>query len=660
MHKRIVIFVACALFSLLAMLAVMITDINDRDFPKSIGAENSLGLDFSESGLSIDEGFDILTKFDERWNIGLVKEAPDLSSNNDKKVFITLNNDDSPNKFTWFNGDDEGEIYGKDRLENFYPDGSYLVTGETKYLDDLKQKLKSSGVKVHSEKDSIFDSLKFVVYERGFAAAVLASLALIVTLALFWLSIKAHSRALRVLGGSPTTRIQIQDLLGFIGALLASAVIVTLGAAVYVGIFHGWVYIGTYLRILISLEIAVLAVSLIASLIMSTFAWPSATVIATRQPAVKSLRSAAIIIQSITFILVVAAAGPAWSTFKHSSDRAAEMEQWKQLSNQVSIEFATDIDEMEDVEPQIGKLIKDADSHDKSALSYTFLEEMDQGDDYGKYSAVSFVNMKWLELMIKDKQKSKSFFESVSHQNIPDDIIDLIQTNTELWERGGGDSKKTYDELQFYQPVDGFQMPVSQGGNGEQLYFSDDTLLVIVPSIYDVFNDSNLTSLISLKNIIFDGVDSTQELLEQHDLDASELHKQGIRGELNIVYVAEEGMLQAQYLSYIAWLQNISLITLIIAFSVAVAISALIASRLHAKHDFPLRLAGHSWISIIQVRVTREILVGLVLAGVVYLLQNPEDIEPILVVIVYGLFIEPIFHTFAVRWCFKKVIKRQF
>jgi len=658
MYKRIIMAAALVLFSLLTMLAVVITDLYDRDYPQSINVENRLSLDFSKSNLSIDEEFETLIKLDARWGIGLVKIAPDLASENNK-IFATLNKEDLPNKFSWFNGNDKGKVVGKDRLANSYPDGSYLVTGETEYLDDLEQELKTVGVEVYRNEASIFDSLKFVVYERGFAAAILASFALIVTLSLFWLSIKAQSRALRVLGGCPTIRIQIQDLLGLGSLLLIAASVVTLGAVGYVGVFHGWIYVGTFLKVLVSLEVAAIVVSLFASLIISAFSWPSATIIATRQPAVKSLRSAAIVIQSITFVLVVAAAGPAWSTYKHSSDKATEMEQWKQLSNQVSIEFATDIDEMEDIEWQIGELVKDAELHDQAALSYTFTKEVGHGDDYGEYSAFSFVNNQWLDLMTMDATESESLFELVSYSDIPDDLVELVRINAKMWERKGN-SDKILNKFKFLQPVDGFQMPVSLGGSGEELYFSDDTLLVLVPSIYDTFNDSNLTSLVSIKNIVFNGVAPTQQLMEQHNLDVKALRNQGIGGELNIVYIAEEGMLQAQYISYIAWLQNLSLITLIIAFSIAVAINALIIARLHAKRDFPLRVAGKSWFSIIQVRVAREFLVGLGFVGVVYLLQRPEEIGPILVIMTYGLLIVPMSHLLAIRWCFNGVNSRQF
>lgn len=39
MYKRIIVAVAGALFALLALLAAIITDLYDRDFPQAIGAE---------------------------------------------------------------------------------------------------------------------------------------------------------------------------------------------------------------------------------------------------------------------------------------------------------------------------------------------------------------------------------------------------------------------------------------------------------------------------------------------------------------------------------------------------------------------------------------------------------------------------------------------
>lgn len=656
MYKRIIVAIAGALFTLLALLAVIITDLHDQNFPLAIGAENKLTLDFSESDFSINEAFKELEELDVRWNLGLVKIAPDLASDEDRQVFVSLNDRNFTDEFAWFNSNNTGKVVGKDRLANSYPDGNYLVTGTNNHLKEFVDTLTSGGVQVTQKDASIFMSLGFVVWERGFATAVIAAFALIVTLALFWLSLKARGRALRVLNGSPTIRIQMQDLTGFGVLLLISAVSVALVAAIYVGVFHGWMYISTFLKALISLQVIVIIMSLLAALIMSATAWPSATMLATKQPAVKSLRSAAIIVQVLTFLLVVTSAGPAWSAYKHSSATAAEMAQWKQLADQVAIEFATDLDEMDRMESKIGKLVKDTVSQDMVSLSYTLTREMEGVGDFGKYSAVSFVNQSWINMVTTDAPNPA--ISIVPDNSIPEDIIQMIKENFEIWSRDDF-SKDLFSQFQFLHPVDEFRIPLALGGGGEKLHFTDDVLLILVPSIYEAYDDSSLTSMISGKNVIFTNASATQQLLEEHGLGIEELRNQGFKGELNVVYIAENGILQAQFAAYIAWLQNLSLVALVIAFTVASAISALITALLQAKRDFPLRLAGRSWSRILQVRVTRELLVGIGLVAVVIVFQRHDAIGAVLVAAAYGVLVLPLSHLFVTRWCFNSVSKRK-
>lgn len=656
MYKRIIVAVSVALFTLLALLAAIITDLNDREFPQAIGSESRLNISFNESEFSITEAFSKLEELDTRLNLGLVKIAPDLAGDGDSKIFATLNDGALPDEFTWFRGDDTGKVVGKDRLAFSYPDGLYLVTGNTARLNEFEDALKDAGVEISRRDASIWDSLVFVVKERGFTTVILASLALISSLALFWLSVRARGRALRVLGGSPTMRIQMQDLTEFGLALLVSAGTVAVVTTSYVGVFHGWMYVSTFLKVLISLLVVVIVISILVALIMSASAWPSATMLATRQPAVKSFRSVAIVIQALTFVLVVTSASPAWSAYKHSTAKETEMTQWKRLADQVSIVFATEIDEMDRMESMIGEMVKDAESMKVVALSYTFTKEMWPSVDFGEYSTVSFVNQRWLDLVTMGAKQP--VVTPVSHHNNSGDLVYKIEETVDILSREEH-SAELLEQFQFLQPVEESRIPAAQGGGGERLHFEDDVLLVVVPSLYDTFNDSTLTSMISSRNVVFTGVTATQQLLERHSLDVQTLRDQGFKGELKVVYIAEEGILQAQFAAYLVWLQSLSLIALVVAFSVATAISALIAATLQVKRDFPLRLAGRSWMRILQSRVTKELLVGIILVIIIVMLQRPNAIGIVLVTAAYGLLIVPLSHLFAVRWCFNGVSKRR-
>ncbi|WP_258523278.1 hypothetical protein [Rossellomorea marisflavi] len=656
LYKRVLIAVAGALFLLLSLLAVIVTDLYDRDFPQALQVKSRLNLNFNDSSISVSNGLSELKTLDDEYRLDLVKLAPDLSGDGDGQIYAKLNDGTLPSRVNWFSGGLAGKVVGSERLASSYPDGYYLITGTAPDIDGFERTLEEAGVKVNRRDASIFDSLGIVVRERGFAAAVIASFALIATLALFWLSLRARGRALRVLAGCPTHRIHVQDLSGFGGALLVSAGTVAVLSTGYVGFFHGWVYVWTFLKALLTLQVTVISLSLLSALIMSASSWPSAGILATRQPAVKSLRSAASVLQALTFLLVVAAAGPAWTAYKQSASMAEEMAQWKQLSDQASIVFATDMSEMDQVEPAIGELVKEAESQGTLGFSYTYTKEMAPPVHFGEYSAIAFVNQKWIDLVTKDRKDS--VLTDIPVEDVPDSMRTFVDEESELLGREML-NKENLTEFRFLEPTEGFRMPVGQGGGGDRLLFGDDFLIVVLPSVYGFYNDSSLTSMISSSNLMFTGVTATQKLLENHQLDATSLRDKGIQGELKVVYYAEEGILLAQFAAYVVWLLNLALVALIVAFTLAAAISALISALMKAKRDLPIRLAGESLVKIVKTRVIKEVMVGIFLVALVLVIQKPEAIGAVVVASLYGVLAVPLCHLFATRWCFNKIIKRQ-
>lgn len=656
MYRRVVTVVAGALFALLALVAAIVTDLHDRDFPQAIGTQSRLGLDFGESGLNDRAAFDMLARSDAEWKLGLVRIAPDLAGSGDERVFVAFDEGRLPATFPWFSGTGVGRVVGEERLANSSADGSYLVTGDVARLGDLESRLTGEGVRVTHTDASVTGSLTFAMREGGFGAAVLAAFAMIAALALFWLSMKARSRALRVLGGSPTLRIQAQDLGGFAGALVLSAAVVTVLATAWVGFAHGRLYVGVFVRSLAGLELGVIAVSLLVALAMSASAWPSATMLATRQPAVKSLRKAAVVIQAVTFLLVVGAAAPAWSAYRNSSATAAEMAQWKNLADQVAVEFGMSDEEMTALEPRIGDLVKDAESSGTAAFSYAFTEETWVGD-LGSYSAVAFVNQRWLDLM--SAGAAPGGLTPVPFDQVKPMVTREFGETFTLLSRNKGPGAEILAGFDYRQPADGFRMPVGVGGGGGSLMFLDDVLLAVVPSVQQTFNDQDLTSMVSTRNVLFTGVAKTQALLDRNGLAAGALSERGLKGELGVVYVAEEGILRAQFMAYMVWLMNLALGALVVAFATAAAISALITALLHARRDFPLRLSGRSWARILQSRVSRELLAGAALVALVAVFQRPDAIGALLAAALFGVIVVPLSHLVAANWCFTGVSRRR-
>lgn len=655
MYQRVVAVVAVGLFSLLGLVAGIVTDVHDRDFPLAVSADSRLGLGFGDSQLTDREAFARLAELDADGGLGLVKLAPELGDGGDGRLLVAVGASSLPASFQDFSGARTTSVVGPERLANSSPDGSYLVTGDRDGLPRLEAQLRSDGVRVTRTDASVSDSLRFTLGEGGFRSAVLAAAALAAALALFWLAMRSRSRALRVLAGSPTPRIQAQDIGGLAAVLVAAAAAVSLAGAGYVALSRGTTYVRTFLEALLVLEAGVVVAALLTALAMSVLAWPTATSLATREPSIATMRSCAVVVQSLTFLLLLGAAGPTWSALQSSEQTAAEAAQWSKLAEQVTVEFGLSDAELTAVEPEVGRLVEQAESQGVLASSYTFTQQQWRGD-LGDYSAVSFVDQTWLDLLTGDAPAAA--LEPVAYSDVQAMLTRELGPTLSLLSRDGAPAAQILPGLDYLRPVDGSRLPVSEGGSGS-LRFLDDVLVAVVPSWHAFVDDRNLTSMVSTRNVVFTGVSTTTVLLDRAGLAPDALTDRGITGELRVVYVAEEGILRAQFLAYVVRLTTSALAALVAAFVVAAAIGAVISALGHARRDFPLRLSGQAWTTVLRRRVARQLVVGAALVAVVALAQRPEQPGALLLAATVGAVTVSLAHLLAARWTFAGVVARR-
>jgi hypothetical protein len=218
----------------------------------------------------------------------------------------------------------------------------------------------------------------------------------------------------------------------------------------------------------------------------------------------------------------------------------------------------------------------------------------------------------------------------------------------ELWSRDHRTAAEVLSKVAFYRYSESIKMPVSLAGNGD-LVFPDDALIIVAPRVHEMFNDDFLASAASSKNLVFTGLGPTQALIAQH----------GLQHKVQVKYVAEEGILRAQFTAYFAWLQGVSLVALIVALVVSALVGAFITAVLKARRDFPLRLAGKRWLEILPDRVAREWVVGVALAVLVILVRGLQGSVLVAAVAVAGLLLSPLTHLMAARWAFVNVSLRR-
>jgi heme/copper-type cytochrome/quinol oxidase subunit 2 len=542
-------------------------------------------------------------------------------------------------------------------LKNSYASGQYLVTGDTTRLTELKGWLTAHRVASEWNDDSLGNTLLLLVRQSSFVTSLLAAATLMVSLALYWLSVKAKGRALRVLAGVSTWRIQYEDLVGFLAAMSTAAVLCGVVAASYVGLAHGWAFVPYYTWALLTFYAVVIVATMACAVAMSAASWPSAAMLAAREPAVGSLRKVSVVLKAATFALVLAAVAPAYAAYSDADAAAAEQAQWKSLADQVALSFGAGVDEREfqRIMPRVGDLVKDAEGRDAVALSYTWTNERANGE-LEPYAFLAFANQRWLDLMLGGGQsggngesRQEPGLVPVPRDRVPDGVRRFVGEELAFQSRDDVTAADALSKVSFYRYAGPGTFPMSLGGGGDDLAFSNQAIIVVVPSVYDMFNDDYLVSTASSRNLIFTGLGPTQELVARH----------GLQKEVYVKYVAEEGVLRAQLMAYFAWLQGISLVALVVALGVAALIGAFITAVLKARRDFPLRLAGKPWAEILAGRVVREWSVGVALIGLVILLRGLDGGVLVAVVAVAGLLASPLMHVVAARWAFANVSLRR-
>lgn len=658
MHKRIAVVVSAVLFALLAVTVAIVADLHDRAYPVQLGAKSMANLDFANSGIADEEAFRQLGMLSDRLGIGLVKVAPDLSGDQSGEVFVAVGAEGGlPSTIRRFGNEADAQIKGSAALEHSYASGQYLVTGATDHLDEFKARLTEDRIAQEWSDDTLATTVSLVVRQGSLVTSLIAAVALMVSLVLYWLSVKAKSRALRVLAGVPTWRIQYEDLAGFLLAMLAAAVMCDLAAVVYLGLAHSWAFVPYYIWTLLTFDAFVILTTMVCALVMSVVSRPSVAMLAAREPAVKSLRKTSVVLKAATFALVLVAVAPTLRVYTDSKDSAVQQAQWKSLADHVAVSFPAAMGEQgfQRIKGDVGDVVNDAELRDSVALSYTWNDTLIDRTALESYDGLSLVNQEWLDLMLERGaggdargDESDAGLIPLAQSQVPDGIRRFLGPNLELWSRDDVATDEVLTAVSFYRYSGSVGLPVSLGGNGG-LVFLNDAIVVVAPSLHPTFNDDFLASAASTNNLVFAGLGPTQALLAQH----------GLEHELQVKYVAEEGVLRAQLTAYFAWLQGASLVALIVALIVSTLVGAFITAVLKVRRDFPLRLAGKRWSEILADRVAREWAVGAMLAVLVILVQRLQGVCLVAAVGVVGLLASALMHGIAARWTFANVSLRK-
>ncbi|HWP63418.1 MAG TPA: hypothetical protein VNO86_08110 [Candidatus Binatia bacterium] len=651
MTQRVVVGASSIVFLLVAVMAHLLVRIHDEGFPVELSPASRITLDFAEAAEG-EAAMNLLRSVAAESGVELVRVTADLDGNLRGKLFVALDGTLRLPPVIDLYDQPPARVVGPEALAHISASGTYLVVGGAEHVPSFVAALEQHGVRVERADPSIGAALQSLLFVRGFLLGFIAACLMVATLALYWLAARAPSRALRVLGGTPVSRIQAHDLARLL-ILVGSGGLATLGgAALVVGLWKGGLYVPLFIEYFATLGALLLIVLGAAGLVLSWASIPSADLIARRQPATLGARRAADGLKGGAFVLLLLTIGPAWVVLSQAVTKAEALRRWETLADQVTMGFALLSEpEFERIMPSVGAVVRESEAGDGVALSWLFWDEPGIPGPWvsaalgGRWRSFAVVNRRWLDLVLDEPGRRS--LERVPREQVPQSFIDAFAYQFSAWKRPKVPAEQLLAGYAYFTSR-GDPIPVI-GPGGADLLHLDDVLLIVVPGVWATFNDNAILSLASQGKLLFTGLDQTLTLIESH----------GLAREVKVSRAAEAGILAAQYASFDAWLGSASMVVLGAALVTAAGISAYLMALLRARNDFARRLAGQPWLRVLERRVLLDVLPGLGLAAVVAALQPRDYTLPILVVATTAALVSPAVHVLAARAVFAEVRARR-
>nr|NLI49156.1 hypothetical protein [Propionibacterium sp.] len=587
----------------------------------------------------------------DRYGLGLIRVLPDFSGDQSSELFVRVG-DRGPeagrvDRFAFL---PDSRVVDRGSLAGAFPGGRYLLTGASPEGDAaLRSWLASRGVSATwVEADpAAFGRL------LGAQPALLTSLAalggLVLALSLYWLTVRARSRALRVLGGVPVARIQLED--GAQHALLTTggALVGLVLLSVAVGFFEGWAFVPVMATVQAAFSLALVGVSAGGTAVLMATAWPTAEALAHRTDPVARLRTATSLLMLTTFLVTLFALGPAARGLDQSRRLADQQATWRRLADQVVLVLDVPPGEEGALSPGLRRVLGESDAKGDLAFSYGWRAGEDQAvaPTVDGYDAIGFVNQRWLDVTGRgitgpDRAASGAPPEAVAA------LRSWLDPNLAIWLADGATPVERWWSKCAVLSVEGPDAVVLSKAGGGELVFPRRALVIVVPEVATTFNDDFLLSVASTRNITLPELDPTQRAVRAA----------GLADKVQVRFAAQDGVLLAQYVAFEALMLATSLAALVVAFLVSAFISALITATLGARAGFIRRTTGRPWARIVLPRLTTPLLLGVGIGGTVSAVTARDSRPWVVAAVLLGGFAVTVFTWGSAVHAFRRAVRR--
>ncbi len=615
---------------LLVGFALLVSDafVKTRDSYLPLGAQHVLSVSVKKSPLPRSEILAQLSRpmGDGQW---IAKSVPDPQDFLHGRSLYRLTETGIPDgPIPWYDRSFHGEVLPADRLGTASLDGTYLATLSQSELNSLTSWMTENGIAVTVQSPSASLFLYETILGNGYGPALAAAFLVMVLCSVSWSMHRSASKAFRLAGGIPPSRIQAQDVRAF--ALLAAppALLAAGLGALLVGILRGPGSLASFASPAVAAVGAVVLATAASLLLVGVMTRPSLALIAARRPPLNGHSAAGELVKAAAVLLVALSLPTAAASVAAAAGVSAQNAQWKIMGQSVGLRVAFGSEgafqsTMEDVV----QFTREQDTAGKALLATAVPPNVTQRGGLGEHDGIFIVNRAYLDRVSRE---TGTRFRPASPETLGAQSADDLRESLALWARGtsrgaGGITHLTLDPT-TPEPLSA----VSSTGDGT-LITAKRPLLVVVDSITDVFNGSFIGSIISQNGIVFTDAPSALAGIEKHGLQPYVL---------SVDRVADQGLERSQSEASKAASRAFALALILLALLAGTVLSARVHCLLDRDRIFPRRISGAPWSSVLRRRFVKEGLLAALCAGVAFavhaLLGTPYSWTALLSVVAFA------------------------
>lgn len=485
----------------------------------------------------------------------------------------------SPQPIAWLDPSRHGTLYPGADLGDTNLNALYALRGSPAAIQEFQQWVASQGITTSWGTFWRAIAANTVQIYTGMAYA--ATLILLVALTMAWCAARAESRAVRLLAGTTSLRIHLQDLiaLGRLAALPALAVALALGVALI-----AWRGPSNALLVGQVFAVFIAAAALIVAgcaVVLSMLTWPQVTRLARRDPPITRFSLTSELLKAVVFTLALASVPSitvqvfAMTATADSQAKAAPLRNYATASV-----GGITMTQLDDIVGSLGNFVAENDRTGNVAFAKSLISPEQSIDAWNLaqragYDAVILVNPAYLKVFGLDPATATQPLTDAPTELTHQINIWLRNPSADLASNGITVRRLTVPE----------SLPIRMG---ETSGFATpkNPLLLVSTTISQTINDDTLTSLLTTGAVMFSDTTTAVKYARAT----------GVTNAINgFSRVSDYALMVANTYRQAAVVISLSMIIMLLAVTISTVVAAHVFATRQARRIFAMRAYGRSW-----------------------------------------------------------------